>query len=72
MSNKKEDPEGQTESVKDLERDSYYLDLRIKNIEIACDKIVENAYALRHMIKGSADTIPQDELDKIFDKLMSK
>ena len=64
MSKKNKDPEEHSESH------SYYIDLRIKKIEKACDQIVQQAYALRHLIKGSADTIPQDELDKIFNKLM--
>ena len=64
MSEKKKDPEEPVESH------SYYIDLRIKKIEKACDQIVQQAYALRHLVKGSADTIPQDELDALFDKLM--
>ena len=64
MSEKKKDPEEPVESH------SYYIDLRIKRIEKACDTIVQQAYALRHAVKGSADPVQQDELDAIFQKLM--
>ena len=63
MSKKNKDPEEHSESH------SYYIDLRIKKIEKACDQIVQIAYNLKHSLKGSVD-LPPDEIDALYQEIM--